>query len=107
MVMIMKKKLIFICVSVLILVLVIIFIFNNANKKIDLKNVYLGVLNDNKPFILNDKKTNMKELLDEDKYYVNYYSFVDYGNDNHLEFYINIYGNGDKSIILNYISRTC
>lgn len=101
----MKKRLIFICASVLILVLVMIFVFNSANKKEDLKSIYLRVLNDNKTFILNDKKTTMKEILGNDDYFVNYYSFVDYGNDNHLEFYISIYGRNTRSIIFNYIDN--
>ncbi len=99
----MKKKMIIICSVSIILVLVIVLLFTKVfNKNTDLKNTYLTIISKKTSFILNKKKMNIDDLLKDGEYDISFYSFVDYGNDSHLEFYVALYGINEKGYIFNY-----
>jgi hypothetical protein len=102
----MKKKVIVICCVSIIVVLVLFVLFNKLFvKKTDLKNIYLDVVNNKTTFLLNNKKMKIEELFNGDEEYIDFYSFVDYGNDSHLELFVSLIGLDGKSYIFNSIGK--
>jgi hypothetical protein len=95
----MKKKVIIASIICLVLLVIILVISGVFSKKKSLQEEYLTVFK-NRSFIIDGKKKKMKDLLGEDDE-VDYYSFVDYENDSHIEMFVSIFG---KSVN-NYIFR--
>ncbi len=85
-----------VCAVALLLTIVLLSIV--FSKKKDIKEEYLKVF-DNRTFIINGKAKKMKDILGDDK--IDYYSFVDYGNDSHLEMFVRISGINSGCYIFN------
>ena len=95
----MKKKLIILGV---VLVLIIAFLVGaSLTKKKNLEEEYLSIFN-NRKFILNGKKKNINDILGNENTRVDKYSFVDFGNDSHIEMFISISGEKNENYVFDY-----
>ena len=92
----MKKKLIILGVVVVIIITILLGV--SLIKKKDLKSEYMSVFN-NRKFILDGKKTNLKDVLEDEYTKVEKYSFVDYGQDSHE---VTISGAKNEDYVFNY-----
>ncbi|MBQ7240001.1 MAG: hypothetical protein IJS56_01030 [Bacilli bacterium] len=66
-------------------------------KKKSLEEEYLKIF-DNRKFIIDGKKKNLKDILGKEKE-VDTYSFVDYSNDSHIEMYVKTKGDSIEDYV--------
>ena len=100
-----KKTIIYISIAVLLVTFILIFLSNSSLfKKKSLEETYKDVFNGSK-FILNGKSKKISDFIDGDNAYIDYYSFVDYENDNHNEMFVKIGGPNSKDLIFNFIGN--
>lgn len=66
-------------------------------KKKSLEEEYLKIF-ENRKFIIDGKKKNLKDILGKDTE-VDDYSYVDYSNDSHIEMYVKTKGNNVKDYV--------
>ena len=99
----MKKKTI-ICIICLIAIILIAVIYGIFSKKTKLEDEYLQIF-ENRKFVINGKKKTLKDILGEDGN-IDYYSFVDYGNDSHIEMFVRLSNKNRYSYVFNLQGKT-
>ena len=96
-----KKTLIMISVGALIITIILVLLINSKFlKKQKIEDIYLDIFNGRR-FSLNGKNKKIDDLLYEDKS-IDFYSFVDYENDGHLELFVKLTGVDANGFIFNY-----
>jgi len=99
----MKKKIIIGVCCAVILLLVILMVSGAFSKKKNLEDEYLKIL-DNRSFVLDGKTKRMKDLVKENDR-IDFYSFVDYGNDSHLEMFVRVTGTNSNCYVFNLVGN--
>ncbi len=99
----MKKKII-IGVACLLTIILLVVISGRFSKKVNLEEEYLKIF-ENRKFILDGKKTSFKDILGEEGM-IDYYSFVDYGNDSHIELFVRLSDKKRYSYVFNLQGKT-